>query len=88
MKKLRVWHIPQIPCKAFRVPVDSPEEAVKILDTLANYDIFQFDNRIKPDYCNAQGLEEWDDDEQEWCEWYSEDGLEIKDYAELIKGGV
>lgn len=81
MKKLRVWHIPQVPCKAFHVHVDSPEEAVKIMDMLAMYDLFQYENRIKPDYCNAQGLEEFDEEEQEWLEWYSDDGMDIKEYA-------
>lgn len=78
--KLRVWHIPQIPCRPFYVPVSTPEEAIKILDVLANYDLFQLENNIKPDYSNAQGLEEWIEAEQDWLEWNSEDGLEIKEY--------
>lgn len=80
MSKLRVWHIPQVPMKAFHVEVETPEEAIKVLDILADYDLFQFENRVKPDYCNAQGLEEWDAQEGEWCEWYSEDGLDIEEY--------
>lgn len=54
--KLRVWHIPQMPCKSFHVPVSSPGEAIKILGVLADYDLFQFENHIKPDYSSAQGL--------------------------------
>lgn len=80
--KLRVWHVPQIPCKSFYVPVSSPDEAIKILNVLADYDLFQLDNNIKPDYSSAQGLEEWDETEQEWIEWTSEDGLEIREYKE------
>lgn len=39
-------------------------------------------------YCNAQGLEVWDEQEGEWCEWYSEDGMDIKEYRdELEKQG-
>lgn len=64
---LRVWHIPQVPMEAFRVEVSSPQEAKKILDVLANYDIFQFEQNIKPDYCNAAGLEIFE--YGEWCEW-------------------
>lgn len=75
---MRVWHIPQIPGKAFHVSVGNPEEAKKILDVLAYYDLFQFENRIKPDYCNAAGLEVFEDGE--WCEWYSEDGESIDEY--------
>lgn len=82
MKKLRVWHVPQIPMKAFYVDVETPEEAIKVLDILAKYDLFQFQNCVKPDYCNVQGLEELDEQENEWCEWYSEDGLDINEYRE------
>lgn len=69
---LRVWHIPQVPMKPFHVPVQSPDEAVKILQVLAWYDIFQFENRIKPDYCNASGLEvmeDFIDGEPQWIDW-------------------
>jgi hypothetical protein len=69
---LRVWWIPQIPMKGFRVSVGSIQEARKILDVLAEYDDFQFKNRIKPDYCNAGGLEVYEDDE--WVDWSDDDG--------------
>ena len=77
---LRVWHIPQVPGKGFRVPVKSPAEAKFVLDILAAYDGFQFENRIKPDYCNAGGLEVYENGE--WTDWYSEDGQDIDDWAE------
>jgi hypothetical protein len=53
---MRVWWIPQIPGKAFRVPVASLEEGVKLLIVLADYDLFQYKNSIKPDYSNAGGI--------------------------------
>ena len=56
MSRLRVWHIPQVPMKAFHVEVETTEEAVKVLNILADYDLFQYENRVKPDYCNMQGL--------------------------------
>ncbi len=68
---LRVWWIPQVPMKAFHVPVASIAEAKLIMVTLAEYDIFQFENRIKPDYCNTGGLEVFEDGE--WTEWYDEE---------------
>lgn len=61
--------------------VETPEEAIKVLDILADYDCFQFENRVKPDYCNAQGLEEWDEQEGGWCEWCNEEGEDIKEFA-------
>lgn len=78
---LRVWHIPQVPGKPFHVPVATPQEAKKILDVLAKYDQFQFEHNIKPDYCNAAGLEVYEADTGEgapgWCEWYDENGDDI-----------
>ncbi len=77
---LRVWHIPQIPCKPFHVAVTSPREAALMLRVLADYDLFQLEQRIKPDYSNAQGLEVFEDGE--WCEWCDDDGNEIRDAAD------
>ena len=68
-KQLKVWWVPQIPMRnRFEVAVASVEEGAKLLMTIANYDIFQFENRIKPDYCNAGGLMQLDDD-GEWTDW-------------------
>lgn len=74
---LRVWHIPQVPGKPFHVYVDTPQEAQRLLNVLAWYDLFQYKNRIKPDYCNASGLERYESDngdgEPGWCEWCDEE---------------
>ena len=74
---LRVWWIPQVPGKQFTVPVESPAEGKKLLHVLAFYDIFQFENRIKPDYCNAGGLCVFEDGE--WVDWSDENGDSIED---------
>lgn len=71
--KLRISHYPQIPCKPFIVEVKSLEEAKKISDTLAYYDLFQCANNIKPDYANVTSCEYWDEEEQEWLEWHDEE---------------
>jgi len=81
---LRVWWIPQVPMKAFHVPVKDTEQAKLILDTLAFYDLFQLENHIKPDYSNAGGLEVYVDDingegKPGWEEWEDEDGNNIDD---------
>ena len=54
--KLQVWHIPQVPMKAFKVDVANVTEALKIMETLALYDDFEYSNNVKGDYCNMQGL--------------------------------
>lgn len=70
MNKMRVWWNPQVGADAtFYIPVQTVEEAKKVMDLLAAYDCFQFNHNIKPDYCNVGGLEVWDEEEQEWLDW-------------------
>ena len=78
MSKLRVWWIPQVPGKPYYVKVDSVSQGVMIMDSLAFYDIFQYENNIKPDYCNAGGLQQFDESDTEdgidgsWVDWFDE----------------
>lgn len=76
---LSVWWIPQVPMDSFNVPVTDIEQALFVMETLAEYDRFQFENRVKGDYCNAGGLNVWDAARGEWCEWEDEDGNQIDD---------
>lgn len=66
--RVRIWHVPQIPCEAFRVEVPSIAHAELLLDVLARYDAFQFYHRIKPDYSNVGGIEVF-----KWGEWWDYD---------------
>ncbi len=50
------------------------EEAARLLTVLADYDRFQFLNRIKPDYCNAGGLSVYEDGG--WTDWCDEESGE------------
>lgn len=84
---LMVWHIPQVPMKAFEVPVKSAVEGKRILDILADYDLFQFENKVKPDYTNVGGLNVFEDGE--WVTWYDHKGnaideLEFNDKGVLV----
>jgi hypothetical protein len=79
---LIVWWIPQIPMKAFHYPVNSPQEAFILLDALAEYDLFQYENNVKPDYCNAGGLMVFD---EELIDETDEDDIEFGD-SELSNG--
>ena len=83
--KFRVLWVPQVPMKPFIVDVTSREEGQKIFEVLANYDLFQFENKIKPDYCNEGSIElshptitngEW---------WDITDDAEWDDFAEQLK---
>lgn len=64
--KFKAWYIPQIPGEAFEVEVDSPAEGFKILDIISRFSLFEFENRVKPDYADAGGVVEWDESEQDW----------------------
>ena len=65
-KNLRVVHFPQVSCKPFIVEVRDLREAKLIYDVLADYDEFQYKNKIKPDYSNATVFEEFDEESGEW----------------------
>lgn len=78
---LRVWWIPQVPMKPFHVAVKNIDEAILLLNTLADYDLFQFKNSIKPDYCNMGGFEVFEN--SEWSEWYDEDGNDIDEVIKI-----
>ena len=78
---LRICHSPQIPCKPFEVFPLSLEEAKKIMDILAQYDLFQFKNKIKPDYSNITTLEMWGEKEKEWLSWEDDEGREFDEYC-------
>jgi len=75
---LKVYWIPQVPMRAFEYNVKTLEEAAILLDVLAKYDAFQYENRVKPDYCNMGGLVIFEDGE--WCDWYNEDGDSFDDW--------
>lgn|SRR3546814_506371 len=74
--QLQVWWVPQVPMTAFEVNVGSVQEGAKLLDVLAEYDLFQYENKVKPDYCNAGGLRRWCADSdgegtpgwEDWCD--------------------
>ena len=89
---LQVWWVPQIPMKSFVVPVSSPAEARKILDVLAEYDLFQLRNNVKPDYSNAGGLSMFDEEDKNdspngsWSDWYDDDGDDIDAYEFALDG--
>lgn len=75
--QLQVWWVPQVPMHEFSVNVSSPQEGARILAILAAYDLFQYVNKVKPDYTNAGGLRVWVADTDGhgtpgWEEWHDE----------------
>lgn len=84
-RKMRVWWIPQVPMTPFYKEVTTLEQAAILIDTLAEYDLFQFENNIKPDYSNAGGLMILEADGQ-WVDWTDDDyGFEnLTEYLEFM----
>lgn len=84
--KLQVWWVPQVPMKAFTVDVDTVTEAVKMMNVLANYDLFQFENRVKPDYANTGGLNQFCEEEKDYLDWSIDFNVTINgvDYVEYF----
>jgi hypothetical protein len=88
MIKFRVWWIPQVPGQSFDIhDVRDLDTAILLCNVLANYDLFQYENKIKPDYCNVGGIQwhhpcfELDD---EWEDFDYEDEEEIGRIREMI----
>jgi len=81
---LKVWWIPQVPGQPFEYPIKTLAEAKKLLDVLAQYDLFQYEHNIKPDYANAGGLQVFEDGE--WIDWTNEDGYDIDEVDENGNG--
>jgi hypothetical protein len=56
----------------FIYPVPTVEAAKLLCDALARYDLFQYENKVKPDYSNAGGAS-WRHPELTGGEWYDFD---------------
>jgi hypothetical protein len=73
----RVWWIPQIPMSAFRYNVPDIYTGRLLCDALAEYDQFQYENNVKPDYSNAGGIEFLDED-GDWVSIDPEDEFDLE----------
>ena len=59
---LRIWWIPQVGMDTtFYVSVETREQGEWLQDVLTDYDEFQFENKVKPDYCNVGGMQIFED---------------------------
>lgn len=71
-ERFKVWYIPQIPMPAFEREYDNFETAKAVINALIGLSIFEFENRVKPDYADMAGITrredgDWSDvDEDEW----------------------
>ena len=70
MTKLRIYHIRNGETEYHRV--SDLAHARILINALAQSDLL--DKRVE---YNVFGCEEWNEDDQEWEEWYDEDGCDI-----------
>ena len=74
--KLRVYWIPNPPREAHKVDVETVDEAIKVLNILAFYDLYLGDDVIG---CNVGGLEVFNEEDKEWEDYYDEEGRDIRE---------
>lgn len=79
-KKLRVYNYVNFGSGVVHyTKVSNPAEGLAIINALASFQLTLEDSAISS---NAFGLEEWDEQEQEWYDWADEEGLQDTDYRE------
>ncbi|WIW70926.1 hypothetical protein [Anaerosinus gibii] len=87
MKKLRVCHVPPTACNPFIIDVANLKEAKKIMDTLAEYDKFQYENNLPQNSSSTSTLEEYSECEKKWIDWCDEEsGIDhIEEYFKYLE---
>lgn len=74
MSKLRIWHLPERYKFPFYVDIETPEEGWIIANILLDYDNFCKRN------CTS-GLEQFNEETQNWEEWEDEYGYSLWEYV-------
>lgn len=64
--RFKVWYIPQVPMPAFEREYTDFDTAKAVVNALIGLSIFEFENRVKPDYADMAGIARWEDGE--WCD--------------------
>ena len=74
----RIYWVPQVPMTAFHQDVPDYATGVLLCSALAAYDLFQLKHNVKPDYCNAGGVQ-WNHPDLTEGEWWDLDEDEAAD---------
>lgn len=64
--RFKIWYIPQLPMPAFEREYDDFQTAKAVINAIIGLSIFEFENRVKPDYADMAGISQWEDGE--WCD--------------------
>lgn len=70
--KFKIWYNHQVPGPGYEQEVPNPEIGQAILDAIYQVALYQFTNRMIPDYANAGGIVYLDED-GEWVDYHPED---------------
>lgn len=83
MSNLRVYyHI--LGTETYYQTVSSVEEAKLVIDSIAKFINMKVEEGVFPDHCSIAGLEEYDEDDNEWYDWYDEDGDDFNEHFRWI----
>ncbi|APW58627.1 hypothetical protein [Paludisphaera borealis] len=80
--EMRISWMSQTTMEPFTYPVPDMDTASLLLDALAQYDLFQFERKVKPDYANCGGAE-WRHPILTGGEWVEFDPDDASDRMEL-----
>ena len=81
--RMYIQHIPMFGMsKSLFIEVNSPEEAWSVALLIWKYDLFQYDNDIKPDYINRTDLIYWNDNLKKWDGWQDDEGSDFREHFE------
>ena len=73
---LRIWYIPQVPMKVFEASVPDLKPGKLVPDIISELALFEFENKVKPDYANMGGIVRYEDVDGE-MEWVDVDEEEL-----------
>lgn len=75
-KKLRAYYY-ILGTEPYYKTVSSAEEAKLVIDSISSFVNMKVNEGAFPDHCSVAGLEEYDEDDNEWYDWYDEDGYDF-----------
>jgi len=70
--KFKLWYSHQVPGLSYEQEVPDARTGQMILDAIYQVALYQFDNKMIPDYCNAGGIVYLDED-GEWTDYDPEE---------------
>lgn len=82
--KLRIYYI-ILGGDTYYKEVSSLEEAKATINNIADFLNFAVDHNILPDHCSTTGLEVYNEEDQEWEEWYDNDGCDLDEHFEILE---